>query len=66
MSWSVHIDSKNKVILILGEGSTQELDDTAITAEVKYPIIFTQPKEKLLQQILMKRKQSIKRELSKF
>ena len=54
MSWSVHIDNKNKVILILGEGSTQELDDTAITAEAKYAIIFTPPEEKLLQQIFNK------------
>ena len=28
MSSSVHIDNKNKVILILGEGSTEGLNDT--------------------------------------
>ena len=28
-------------ILALGEGPTQGLDDTTITAEVKYPINFT-------------------------
>ena len=39
MSSSVHIDNKNKDILILGEGPTQGLDDTA---EAKYPINFPQ------------------------
>ena len=42
MSSSVHIDNRNKDILILGEGPTQGLDDTALTAEAKYPINFTQ------------------------
>ena len=41
-SLSGHIDNKNKDILILVEGPTQELDDTALTAEAKYPINFTQ------------------------
>ena len=36
-SLSVHIDNKNKDISILGEGSTQELDDTPLTEEAKYP-----------------------------
>ena len=36
---------KNKDILILGEGSTQGLDDTILTAEAKYPIKFTQPRK---------------------
>ena len=31
ISWSVHIDDKN--ILIIDEGLTQELDDTTLTAE---------------------------------
>ena len=35
MSSSVHIDNKNKDILILGEGQTQGLDDTALTSEAK-------------------------------
>ena len=43
MSSCVHIDNKNKDILILGEGPTQGLDDTTRTAEAKYPINFTQP-----------------------
>ena len=42
MSSSVHIDNKNKDILILGEEPTQGLDDTTLTAEAKYPINFTQ------------------------
>ena len=33
MSLSVHIYNENKDILILCEGSTQGLDDTALTAE---------------------------------
>ena len=39
MSSSVDIDNKGKDILILGEGPTQELNDTTLTAEVKYPIM---------------------------
>ena len=42
MSSSGHIDDKNKDILILGKGSTQGLNDTALTVEAKYPINFTQ------------------------
>ena len=42
MSSSVHIDNKNKDILILGEGPTQRSDDTTLTAEAIYPINFTQ------------------------
>ena len=42
MSSSVHVDNKGKDILILGEGPTQVLDDTTLTAEAKYPINFTQ------------------------
>ena len=41
MSSSVHVDNKEKDILILGEGPTQGLDDTTLTAEAKYPINFT-------------------------
>ena len=33
MSSSLHIDNKKKDILILGEGPTQGLDDTTLTAE---------------------------------
>ena len=41
-SSSVHIDIKNKDILILGEEPTQGLDDTTLTAEAKHPISFSQ------------------------
>ena len=34
-----------KDILVLGEGPTQGLDDTTITAEAKYPINFIQDQE---------------------
>ena len=32
----------HSIVLILGEGPTQGLDDTTLTVEVKYPINFTQ------------------------
>ena len=35
MSSSVHAENKKKDILILGEGPTQGLDDTTLTAEKK-------------------------------
>ena len=35
MSSSVHIDNKNKDILILGVGPTKGLDDTTLTAEAR-------------------------------
>ena len=38
MSLSVHINNKNKDLLILGEGPTQGLDDITLTAEVNYSI----------------------------
>ena len=41
MSTSVHIDNKNKDFLILGEGLTQRLDDTTLTAGPNYPNNFT-------------------------
>ena len=48
MSSSVHIDNQNKDILILGEGSTQRLDDTTLTAEAKNTINFAQPRERFV------------------
>ena len=48
MSSSVHIDDKNKDILILGEGPTQGLDNTTLTVEAKYPINFTQPRKRFV------------------
>ena len=41
MSSSLHVDNNRKDILILGEGRTRGLDDTALLAEAKYPINFT-------------------------
>ena len=38
----MHVDNKEKDILILGEGPTQGLYDTTLTAEAKFPINFTQ------------------------
>ena len=48
MSSSVHIDNKGKDILILGEGPTQELDDTTLTAEEKYPISLRQSRKRFV------------------
>ena len=48
MSLSVNIDSKNKDILILGEGLTQRLGDTTLTTETNYSINMTQPRKKIL------------------
>ena len=45
MSSSVHVDNKNKDILIFGGGLTQGLHDTT---EAKYPINFTQPNKRFL------------------
>ena len=36
ISSSVHIDNKNKYILILGKGPTQGLDNTTLTPETEY------------------------------
>ena len=48
MSSYVHIDNKNKDIVILGEEPTQGLDDTTLTTEPKYPISFTQTRKRIL------------------
>ena len=48
MSSSVPIDNKNKDTLILGEGPTQVLAVTTLTAEAKYPIDFTQPRNRFV------------------
>ena len=48
MSPSLHIDNKNKHILILGEGTTQGLDDTTLTAEAIYPINLTRPNKRFV------------------
>ena len=41
-SSSVHIDNKNKNILVLGEGQLHDLDNSTTTAEASYPISFTE------------------------
>ena len=47
MSSSAHVDNKKKDSLILGEGPTQGLDDTTLTAEKKkYSINFTENNQK--------------------
>ena len=48
MSSSLHIDNKGKDSLILGEVSTQRLDDTILTAETKSPINFPQLRKRFL------------------
>ena len=48
MSSCAHIDNRKKGILILGEGPTQGLDDTTLTAEAKYPINFTQSRKRFV------------------
>ena len=48
MSSSVHVDNKEKDILILGEGPMQGLDDIALKAEAKYPINVTQSNRRLV------------------
>ena len=42
----MHTDNKKKDILVLGEGPTQKLDDTTITAEAKYSINFSRSQRK--------------------
>ena len=41
-SCSMHVDNKKKKTLALGASPAQELDDSTIMAEVKYPINFKQ------------------------
>ena len=41
ISSSAHIGNKNKDFLILGEGPTEGLDDTKLTAEARDHINFT-------------------------
>ena len=44
----MHIDGRNKNILVLGEGPTQGLEDATITAEAKYPINFTESEKRFV------------------
>ena len=41
-SSSMHIDSRNKYLLVLSERATQSLDNATVTAETKYRINFTE------------------------
>ena len=43
ISSSMHIDNKEKVILILGKCPTQGLNNTTLTAETLFSINFTRP-----------------------
>ena len=45
---SVHIDSRNNNILVLGEGPIQALEDDTTTAEAKYLIDFTELGKRLV------------------
>ena len=46
MNSSVDIDNKGKEILILGDRTTQRLDDTTLIAEAIYSLNFTQSNRK--------------------
>ena len=46
MSSSVHANNKNKDILILGKGQTQELDNTTLTAKAEYSVNFSRSERK--------------------
>ena len=43
----MHIDGRNKNVLVIGKGSTQDLEDATITAEAKYRINFTGIRKKI-------------------
>ena len=47
-SWSAYIDNKYKDILILGEGPTQRLHDTTLTAETKDSMNITQSEQRFV------------------
>ena len=44
----MHVDNKEKHILIIGEGPTLGLDDSKLTAESEYPINFRQSGKKFV------------------
>ena len=46
MSSSVHVNNKNKSILILGKWETKRLDNTSLTAEAEYSINFSRSERK--------------------
>ena len=53
MSLSVHIDNKEKDILINGKEPTQGLDNTALIVETEYPINFSRSNRKLERQFFI-------------
>ena len=48
MSSSVHVNNKNKDILILGKGQTQGLDNTTLTSETEYSVNYFKTTKKIL------------------
>ena len=56
MSSSVHVDNKEKDMLILGERPTHRLHDTTLTAEAKYPIDFTQSNRRFVLSLPLRKK----------
>ena len=46
MSSFLHVNNKNKDILILGKGETKGLDNTSLTAEATYSISFSRSERK--------------------
>ena len=47
-SSSVHIDGRNKNILVLAEGPTQGLDNAAITGKSRHPINFIESEKRFV------------------
>ena len=48
MSSSEDVNNKEKDMLIVGKGTTQELNGTTFTAEALYPINFTQSEKRFV------------------
>ena len=46
MNSSVHLNNKERYILLPGDGPAQGLDDTTLIAEKSYPINFIEPRNK--------------------
>ena len=50
---SVHIDNKEKYLLVLDEGQSQELDNTTITVQAKHSINFTRSRKFFLLELVL-------------
>ena len=48
MNSSVDIDNQGKHILIMGQGQTQGIDNTILTAKPIYPISLKQPSKRFV------------------